>query len=115
MIDRMKEGAKLMITVSVKVVSVHEAALLGGKTAEEVGLKGGFGGGFKEEEVSEGEMEGGKEEANGFHDVPAELPEGEPHEGQCLKHKKGKSAIKLSSHQSLSLLIYHTLLLFHCF
>ena len=46
MIDRMKEGAKLMITVSVKVVSVHEAALLGGKTAEEVGLKGGFGGGF---------------------------------------------------------------------
>lgn len=75
---------QFVVVVNVEVVRGHEFLLLGSETTSEEAFEAGLCGGGQEEAVAEGEVEGGHEEANGLHHVPAQLPESEPHEAQCL-------------------------------
>lgn len=80
--------AELVVLLDVKVVCLHEALLLGLESAMEVALEGGLCGGSEEEKVSKCKVHGSNEEAYGFHYVPTQLPESEPHEPKSLHYQE---------------------------
>lgn len=77
---------ELIVPIHVEIVGLHQLLLFGLESAPEESFKSGLCGGPQEEPVTQSEMERGDEEAYGLHHVPGELPEGEPHEAQCLNH-----------------------------
>lgn len=97
--------AELIVLLDVEAVDFHELLLFGFESAPEVAFKRGLRGGPEEEAVAESEVERGDEEAYGLHHVPAQLPEGEPHEAQCLDHHKSQSTVQLAADQGLGFLV----------
>lgn len=96
---------ELVVPVDVEVVEIHELFLFDLESALEVAFKRGLRGGPEEEAVAESEVERGDEEAYGLHHVPAQLPEGEPHEAQRLDHHKSQPTVQLATDQGPGFLV----------
>lgn len=106
---------KVAILFDVEVVNLHKPLLFGPETSLKEPFKRGFSCCPEEEGVGQGEVQGSDEEANWLHHVPTQLPEGEPHEAQCLGYQKAQPTVEFSSDQSLRFLVDLGLLLLHLF
>lgn len=76
---RIKHLSELVVPFDVELMSLHEPPLLGHEATVEESFEGGLGRCPEEKGVAQGEVDGGHEEANGLHHIPAQFPESEPH------------------------------------
>lgn len=111
---------ELVIPAEIEIPGVHQPLLLRREPALEEALEGGLLLGPEEEGVAGHEVHGGHIEADGFHDIPWELPECEPHEAGSLDDEVCQPQPKLTAHLErrgavdLDLLRLHGLQLFPC-
>uniref|UniRef100_J3LLP3 Uncharacterized protein n=1 Tax=Oryza brachyantha TaxID=4533 RepID=J3LLP3_ORYBR len=87
-----------LVAGDVEPARPHEPALPRREAAAGEPLEGRLRGGAHEEGVAGHEVERRDVEADGLHDVPRELPEGEPHEPQRLRRQEAQPAPQLPPH-----------------
>lgn len=106
---------EFVVSSDIKILKLHQSLLLCAKPALEEAFERRFFRGLEEECITSDEVTWGDIEANWFHDIPSELPEGEPHECSCLSHKEAQSAPELSSCKCFSSFVDSSFLDLHCF
>lgn len=108
-------SSEFVVTSDIEILKLHQALLLCAKPALEEAFKWRFFWGLEEEGIASNKIPWGDIEANWLHDIPSELPEGEPHECSCLSHKEAQSAPELSSCQCFGSFVNSSFLHLHFF